>query len=274
MNQFQSIEKIDTGILYILELASSLSVILLAIGLITSMANVLTAGQVLTRNPLMEISWAWVQCAAIDLSVPGTIIRTFRYHAAKDTVKTWLYGLLSAILLFTAAIVSNIESVQQTLNLTLNNAYLHVFIPIEALIWVRSVAIVLLIVAHSLRHVHLTKSMAVVQSEPVQQVPSFVLTPELVETLRALLAQTTVSEDVPPQQVLPAPHTHEDELQTTEATRTEEIHRTEEKTSPANFERVKAYLAEHPQAKVREVAEALNISIPTSQKWMVKVREV
>jgi hypothetical protein len=57
------------------------------------------------------------------------------------------------LLLFTAAIVSNIESVQQTLNLTLDAAYGHVFIPVEVLIWVRSLVIVLLIVAHAMRHV-------------------------------------------------------------------------------------------------------------------------
>jgi len=42
MKQFTTIEKLDTGILYPLELASSLSVLLLAFGLIASMANVLT----------------------------------------------------------------------------------------------------------------------------------------------------------------------------------------------------------------------------------------
>ena len=39
MKQFSSIEKIDTGILYALEFASSVSVLLLAFGLIASMAN-------------------------------------------------------------------------------------------------------------------------------------------------------------------------------------------------------------------------------------------
>jgi hypothetical protein len=43
MKQFPPIEKLDTGILYLLELASSISIILLELGLITSMANVLTA---------------------------------------------------------------------------------------------------------------------------------------------------------------------------------------------------------------------------------------
>src|SRR5215472_1948443 len=188
MRQFHSIEKLDTGILYLLELASSLSVLLLAFGLIASMANVLTKGSVLTDNLFMQRVWAWTQCIAIDASVAGTIIRTFRYHLEGERVKTWLYGLLSALLLFTAAIVLNIESVQQTLNLTLDAAYVHVFVPVEALIWIRSVAIVLLIVAHALRHVSSQNRAKEVQA-PI------VLSPELVETLRVLLVQTTVSEE-------------------------------------------------------------------------------
>src|SRR5438552_18740055 len=123
MKQFTGIEKIDTAILYALELTSSVSVLLLAFGLIASMANVLTKGSVLTDNLFMQRVWAWTQCIAIDASVAGTIIRTFRYHQEHETVKTWLYGLLSALLLFTAAIVSNIEAVQQTLNITLDAAY-------------------------------------------------------------------------------------------------------------------------------------------------------
>ncbi len=122
MKHFTSIEKIDTGILYALELTSSISVLLLAFGLIASMANVLTKGSVLTDNLFMQRVWAWTQCIAIDASVAGTIIRTFRYHAQGERVKCILYGFLSVLLLFTAAIVSNIESVQQTLNIALDAA--------------------------------------------------------------------------------------------------------------------------------------------------------
>src|SRR6266699_946404 len=180
MKQFQSIEKIDTAILYSLELASSLSVLLLAFGLIASMANVLTKGSVLTDNLIMQHVWAWTQCIAIDASVAGTIIRTFRYHAEGERVKTWLSGLLSALLLFTAAIVINIESVQQTLNIALDQAYAHVFLPVEALIWIRSIAIVLLIVAHALRHVqHEPDQTAPVAASAPQPVP-LVLTPEMI----------------------------------------------------------------------------------------------
>ena len=83
-------------------------------------------------------------------------------------MKCILHALLSLLLLFTAAIVSNIESVQQTLNLTLEAAYGHVFIPVEVLIWVRSLVIVLLIVAHAMRHV---------QQEPAHTIPAQVSTP-------------------------------------------------------------------------------------------------
>ena len=58
MKQFSTIEKLDTGILYTLELAASISVLLLAFGLIASMANVLTKGSVFTDNFIMQRVWA------------------------------------------------------------------------------------------------------------------------------------------------------------------------------------------------------------------------
>jgi hypothetical protein len=66
MKQFQTIEKLDTCILYAFELASSISVLLLAFGLIASMAKVLTKGSVLSDNLIMQHIWAWIQCIAID----------------------------------------------------------------------------------------------------------------------------------------------------------------------------------------------------------------
>ena len=81
---------------------------------------------------------------------------------------------------------------QQTLNVTLDAAYIHVFVPVEALIWIRSLAIVLLIVAHAMRHVQIEKPQP---AQPETQPPQLVITPDLLETLRSLLAQTTVREE-------------------------------------------------------------------------------
>ncbi len=190
MKHFPTIEKLDTGILYALELASSVSVLLLAFGLIASMANVLTKGSVLTDSAVMRQIWAWTQCVAIDASVAGTIIRTYHCFSEKSWAKFTLYALLSCLLLFTAAIVSNIESVQQTLNITLDSAYTHVFVPVEALIWVRSFVIVLLIVAHALRHVQMEQPQ---EKQTAQPLPA--ITPELLDELRTLLTSTSVSEE-------------------------------------------------------------------------------
>jgi hypothetical protein len=266
MKQFTTIEKLDTGILYLLELASSLSVLLLAFGLIASMANVLTKGSVLTDNLLMQRVWAWTQCIAIDASVAGTIIRTFRYYHEGEKLKTWLYGLLSALLLFTAAIVLNIESVQQTLNLTLDAAYIHVFVPVEALIWIRSVAIVLLIVAHALRHVSAAQTKEQTAFQPQAQSAPLVLTPELLSELRTLLTQATVSEEVNNEQLL-LPEGEQAANTAPQAAAGED-----EEQGANNGQRVKAYLLHHPDAKVREVAEALSISTSTANKWIGRVR--
>jgi hypothetical protein len=208
MKQFTSIEKLDTVILYLLELASSLSVLLLAAGLIASMSNVLTQGMLLSDSKAMQIAYAISQSVAIDAGLGTTIIRTFRYHQEGEKVKTWLYGLLSALLLFTAAIVSNIEAVQQALNITLQEAYIHVFIPIEALIWVRSITVVLLIVAHALRHVQVGKPKVGEVAQPQAEQPlKLDITPELIVALRELLTQpqTDVYEEQPETKQIEAP---------------------------------------------------------------------
>ncbi len=260
MKQFRTIEKLDTGILYALELAASISVLFLAFGLIASMANVLTKGAVLTDHQWMQEIWAWTQCIAIDASVAGTIIRTFRYHAAGEKIKTLLYALLSALLLFTAAIVSNIEAIQQTLNVTLDKAYLHVFVPVEALIWIRSIAIVLLIVAHAVRHVQIDNMN-----------PSSIVPAEPITKKQKLCLKTTVSEDKQAeQQTLALPQAKVDSPILPAATK--RISKPSRKV-PTNYERVKAYMDTHQNMSVRDVAKALNIGISTANKWMQKVKD-
>ncbi len=178
----------------------------------------------------------------------------------------FLYAFLSVLLLFTAAIVLNIESVQQTLNLTLHAAYLHVFVPIEALIWIRSIAIVLLIVAHALRHVQIARP----QEEPpapaqvIEQQSQFVLTPEMIDQLRQLLRHTTVEEEVR-QEALPSPKEAQAE------TISPEDATTEAKLEVNNYERVKSYLADHPKATLHEIAGALTISVTTANKWRTRI---
>ena len=44
----------------------------------------------MTHAALQRV-WVWTQCVAIDASVAGTIIRTFRYRTAGEKVKTYFY---------------------------------------------------------------------------------------------------------------------------------------------------------------------------------------
>ena len=46
----------------------------------------------------------------------------------------------------------------------------------------------------------------------------------------------------------------------------------EDEQGTNNGERVKAYLLLHPDAKVREVADALTISVSTANKWMSRAK--
>ena len=304
--KFHSIARLDTGILYLLELSASLSIVLLAGGLITSMANVLTNGSVLSDNLWMKQAWAWTQCVAIEASLGGTIIHTVRYYHEREWVKMWLYGLLSVLLLFTAGVVSTIEAIQQALNLTLDRAYVHLFVPIELLICTRSIAIVLLIVCHSLKHlsivrpnnkggVHDVTPPSVVEQE-ASDVPG---SPQLSDSTQVPMIAasdesdltTTVSDQVPQigvneqpdasaeimlvKSTPPAPATTEP-VNGAKPKRKKQTNTTEERESTErsiNFERVKEYLTNtNPDASVREIARSLNIGVATANKWITRVK--
>ena len=88
--------------------------------------------------------------------------------------------------------------------------------------------------------------------QPAQTAP-FVLTPELVETLRSLLSQsqTTVTEEREDTPLL--------------------ITDGQEETNNDNGQRVRAYLGEHPKATLREIADALTISVTTANKWRTRI---
>jgi hypothetical protein len=242
MKQFSSIQKLDTGILYTLELTSSISVLLLAFGLIASMANVLTKGNVLTDSSFMQGVYAWTQCIGIDASIPGAIMRTLYYFRQKEWGRAGVYTLLSVLLLLTAMMVSSIESIQQTLNITLSVAYAHVFIPIEGLIWVRSITVVLLVVVHAIRHVQTVT--------PTPLKPQGATAPEAQKPTEEI----TIEEiDNAAPKALPAPLL-------------------QKRKADENRERVRAYLADHPTAKAQELVRELSLSLPTVRKYMKEVK--
>lgn len=153
-------------------------------------------------------------------------------------------------------------------NIALDQAYVHVFIPVAALIWIRSIAIVLLIVAHALRHVHPERTEVKRAAGSTSPPAPVVVTPELLDALRALLVQTTVSVEAITPCALPSP---QDEQEANQGQRRANIAQeaTGEDSNEQranNSKRAKAYLEGHPDAKVRDVARALTVSVSTANK--------
>src|SRR5215469_3588194 len=138
MCRFATIVWLDNAILYTLELVASLSVLFLAVGLIASVANVLTEGSILTNNEFGRQFYAWSQAIGIDASMPGVIPRLVVYAKQKEWFKTAVYSILSLLVLFTAFNVSNIESMTPTCNTTLAEGHTHSLVRVEILVNIRS----------------------------------------------------------------------------------------------------------------------------------------
>lgn len=237
MKRFASIEWLDNAILYSLELVASVSVLFLAGGLIASVANVLTSGEIISSSEFGKQFYAWSQAIGIDASIPGVILRLVVYGKQKERFRCGVYTVLSLLVLFTAFNISNVESMTQTLNTPLVDGYSHSLVSVDILVTIRSLTVILLIVSHALKHLHTeaTPSVKAVKPKSVQPI------------------QTPVKPEAP---------VAREELTLKEPT---PIHK--------SLERVKEYLAEHPKASAREVGRALGMSAPTAAKWVKRIKE-
>lgn len=243
MQQFTSIQKIDSAILYGLEIASSISVVLLSIGVVASMSNTLTNGWLLGSNISISRTWIISQTIAMDTGLIVSIVRSFTLAKNKHWLQCSLYALLSILLLSTTAIVSNIESIQQTLGITLEKAYTYSPIPLVWLVSMRSLCVILLIVAHAMKYISADSSPS--------ETPPVAATPIEQPGQHEQKIEITEEENEQPK-ALPAPK--------------------KRTSSGDNLERVRAYMAEHEDATAREVSKALTMSISTANKWMRQVK--
>ncbi|HEU5200191.1 MAG TPA: hypothetical protein VFU32_11170 [Ktedonobacterales bacterium] len=243
MKRFASIDWLDNAILYALELIASVSVLFLAGGLIASVANVLTSGEIISSSEFGKQFYAWSQAIGIDASIPGVILRLVVYGKQKEWFRCGVYTILSLLVLFTAFNISNVESMTQTLNTPLVDGYSHSLVSVDVLVTIRSLTVILLIVSHALKHLHTeaTQPVKVVKPKGVQPT-----------------AQPQTQPVQPVQSV--APVVNEE--------------RTPREPTPinTNFMRVKEYLDNNPNASAREVGRALGFSATTAAKWVNKVR--
>jgi hypothetical protein len=239
MKRFASIEWLDNAILYALELIASVSVLFLAGGLIASVANVLTSGEIISSSEFGKQFYAWSQAIGIDASIPGVILRLVVYGKQKEWFRCGVYTVLSLLVLFTAFNISNVESMTQTLNIPLADGYSHSLVSVDVLVTIRSLTVILLIVSHALKHLHTQEPSTVkaVKTKSVQPTPQ---------------PQTQPVQSV--QQLVQHPHKEPTP-----------IHK--------NLERVKEYLVTHPNTSAREVGRALGLSATSAAKWVKRINK-
>lgn len=197
MKRFASIEWLDNAILYALELIASVSVLFLAIGLIASVANVLTSGEVISSGKFGKQFYAWSQARGIDASIPGVILRLVVYAKQKEYFRCGVYTVLSLLVLFTSFNISNIESMTQALNTPLSDGYSHSLVSLDILVTIRSSTVILLIVSHALKHLQHehTPDVKVSRTKSVQPTPQ--LTAQPVQPVQAQPIHTTLKEPTP-----------------------------------------------------------------------------
>jgi hypothetical protein len=140
--------------------------------------------------------------------------------------------VLSVLVLFTAFNISNVESMTQTLNTPLVDGYAHSIVSLDILVTIRSLTVILLIVSHALKGVHVDTTQPVKVSKAKSVQPERPIHP-------------AVNEKRTPKKPTPI---------------------------NANFRRVKEYLDNNPNASAREVGRALGISATSAAKWVNKVR--
>lgn len=108
---------------------------------------------------------------------------------------------------------------------------------LDVLVTIRSLTVILLIVSHALKHLHHEPTLPVkVSKQKSVQLIQQSVQPE----------QPVVKKD-----------------------------RTSKEPTPINenLERVKAYLADHPNAAAREVGRALGLSATSAAKWVKRLKE-
>jgi hypothetical protein len=190
-----------------------------------------------------------------------------------DKVKGWLYALLAGLLFFVGGsmlLLQLISSVSGLDEASINPSVLYGLFLLRVIVSAGMVAL------SCTKHIRFSGQET---AETFGQVDTSALD-KMLEQIRieladlraikqALTTQTVVSEETSQQPALPAPE-GEQEANTAKPARGGEDQ--DEQATNNNAERVKAYLADHPNAKVREVSQALTMSLSTASKWMMKAR--
>lgn len=137
---FKSLDWLRNAIRYLLEVIAALSVLLLTLGLVSASWNFLDKDHIFGNAPVLQSLWGLDQALAIDANLPLVFVFLFAAVKHRDWIKVGIYAVIGGMLLFVAAIILDMESLRQALNIGFDAAALQVHVSIGVLTQVRSIA--------------------------------------------------------------------------------------------------------------------------------------
>lgn len=194
-NTFVSLRWYDETIQFVFNFVAKTSELLLAAGVVVSSANFLTDGAIMQDHTPLSVAWAWAQALAIDSSLGIVFVNAFQAVRERDKMKAIIFFSLTAILATVAGLLTHFDALSHATGLAVTDKNISGVIPLWVLTALRAIAVIgFLLVSRlkqfSFRELHLHATQEV---QATSQIP--VITPELLNELRALLHQTTVSEE-------------------------------------------------------------------------------
>lgn len=138
--EFSTLVKLAKGIRYIQEALAILSGFLLMIGLVFSMSNILT-DSLLNSIPGAQVVWAVSQAIAVDANLLLTWARAAKAFREKQWGAFAFLAFIGTVLLIVAAAVTDLESTQQALRISLAQAAQVFGLSIQSIIHIRSVVV-------------------------------------------------------------------------------------------------------------------------------------
>ncbi len=197
IHTFASLHWYDETIKFIFNFVAKTSELLLAAGVVISSANFLTDGAIMQDHSPLSVAWAWAQALAIDSSLGIVFVNGFQAARERDKIKAAIYFTLTAMLATVAGLLTHFDALAHATGLPVTSQSISGIIPLWLLTGLRAVAVIGFLLVSRLKNVSFNKSQIQEQTQEAAETatPTLVITPELLNELRALLSQTTVSEE-------------------------------------------------------------------------------
>jgi len=199
MHTFASLHWYDETIKFIFNFVAKTSELLLAAGVVISSANFLTDGAIMQDHSPLSVAWAWAQALAIDSSLGIVFVNGFQAAREHDRIKAAIYFTLTVMLATVAGLLTHFDALAHATGLPVTSQSISGIIPLWLLTGLRAVAVIGFLLVSRLKNVFFGKSQ---EQEQIQEqagtpAPTLTITSELLSELRALLRQTTISEEQP-----------------------------------------------------------------------------